>query len=239
MHKYDGINESKEDTTMTKNKATGVKKKVLITAGGLALATVFGLGIYQSDASQQDPKLSTEDVKQLVADQYPGVITELELEKDFNKVVYEVEVENDGMEYELKLDGNTGEVLKLKEKDLKITEKNTEDHLAGSRETDDDDDHQEQAKKTNDDVKKDTSTTNNKEEVKAPTTNEKKPSTVIDINEAVNIALNEFKGTVTDVELDEDDGRLIYEIEMKSGEEEAEIEIDAYTGAILVIEIDD
>ena len=88
-------------------------------------------------------------------------------------------------------------------------------------------------------MKKDTSTTNNKEEVKAPTTNEKKPSTVIDINEAVNIALNEFKGTVTDVELDEDDGRLIYEIEMESGEEEAEIEIDAYTGAILVIEIDD
>ena len=72
---------------MTKNKATGVKKKVLITAGGLALATVFGLGIYQSDASQQDPKLSIEDVKQLVADQYPGVITEMELEKDFNKVV--------------------------------------------------------------------------------------------------------------------------------------------------------
>ncbi len=41
------------------------------------------------------------------------------------------------------------------------------------------------------------------------------------------------------MELDEDDGQLRYEIEMKSKKQEATIEIDAYTGDIAVMEIDE
>ncbi|MEC5424680.1 PepSY domain-containing protein [Virgibacillus sp. C22-A2] len=58
------------------------------------------------------------------------------------------------------------------------------------------------------------------------------------MKEAEEIALNSFSGTITEVELDEDDGRLIYEIEIENGNEEAEIDIDAYTGEILVLSID-
>jgi uncharacterized membrane protein YkoI len=53
------------------------------------------------------------------------------------------------------------------------------------------------------------------------------------------IALNEFDGIVTELELDEDDGRMLYEIEIENGEAEAEMLIDAYTGQIVMIEIDD
>ncbi|MFD0951687.1 PepSY domain-containing protein [Virgibacillus natechei] len=60
----------------------------------------------------------------------------------------------------------------------------------------------------------------------------------MDLGKAEEIALNEFDGQITELELDEDDGRLMYEIEIEDGEDEAEIEIDAYTGEILVIEID-
>ena len=56
--------------------------------------------------------------------------------------------------------------------------------------------------------------------------------------EAVNIAQEEFAGKVTDVELDEEDGRRIYEIEIERGEDEATVEIDAYTGKVLKLEID-
>jgi len=67
----------------------------------------------------------------------------------------------------------------------------------------------------------------------------KKQNTVIDKDEALEIALAEFPGEVDSIELDEEDGRLIYEIEIESGDEEAEFEIDAMTGEIIVIEIDD
>ena len=69
---------------------------------------------------------------------------------------------------------------------------------------------------------------------KEPSTNE--PGQTEDA--AKEIALKEFAGTVVDLELDEDDGRKIYEIEIENGEDEATVEIDAYTGEILVLDID-
>ncbi|SET03022.1 Peptidase propeptide and YPEB domain-containing protein [Salinibacillus kushneri] len=55
-------------------------------------------------------------------------------------------------------------------------------------------------------------------------------------DQAIQIAQSEitFDGRVEEVELD-DDGRLYYDIKMVSATHEAEIEIDAYTGAILSI----
>jgi len=44
--------------------------------------------------------------------------------------------------------------------------------------------------------------------------------------------------TITELELDDDDGRLTYEVEADNGRTEYEFEIDAYTGAILEFETD-
>lgn len=55
---------------------------------------------------------------------------------------------------------------------------------------------------------------------------------------AKEIALNEFNGSVTDFELDEDDDRYVYEIEVRNNNKEAEFEIDAVSGEILEMEID-
>ena len=56
---------------------------------------------------------------------------------------------------------------------------------------------------------------------------------VITVEEAIAIAMKQAKGTVTDVELDDDDGRVHYEIEIEDGTYEYEFEIDAITGEIL------
>lgn len=208
-----------------------MKKKIVLSVGVLAIASVLGLGIYHSNASQAEPKLSSEEIDDIVTSQYPGTITEMELEKDFNQVIYEVEITEDGKEYELKLDGNTGEVLKIKEKEMV------------KKQTDDTDQHpkkkqaQQQANDQVDQKNQSQSETNENRPDQQDKRNQQK--TVIDADEAVQIALKEFSGTVESVELDEDDLRLIYEVEIEAGDEEAEVEIDAYTGEVLVIDIDD
>ena len=61
----------------------------------------------------------------------------------------------------------------------------------------------------------------------------------ISVEEAIEIALEEFSGKVEEAEFDEDDGRYLYEIEIENGDKEAEFEIDAVTGEIIDMEIDD
>ncbi|HLR81155.1 MAG TPA: PepSY domain-containing protein [Bacillota bacterium] len=208
-----------------------MKKKIALSVGVLAIASVLGLGIYHSNASQAEPKLSSEEIDDIVTSQYPGTITEMELEKDFNQVIYEVEITEDGNEYELKLDGNTGEVLKIKEKEMVKKQTDNIDQHPKKKQA------QQQANDQVDQKNQSQSETNENRPDQQDKRNQQK--TVIDADEAVQIALKEFSGTVESVELDEDDHRLIYEVEIEAGDEEAEVEIDAYTGEVLVIDIDD
>lgn len=251
-----------------------------MVAGVLAVVIALGIGMYQSDASQKGPRLSPEEVKSFVLSQYPGTITELELERDDNRAIYEIEIVKDNMEYELKVDGNSGEILKLKEKLIdskEVAKKETEKEKLKIKEDkeneskkDDDQKHPEtkveskEAKQEKQQVQqqkqpeqkqqkqqvKETKQTQPKQQVQQKQKSEpkkqqpskpkqEKKQTIISQARAIEIALAEFPGKVDDVELDDDDGRLIYEIEIENGDREAEFEIDAMTGKILVIEIDD
>lgn len=64
---------------------------------------------------------------------------------------------------------------------------------------------------------------------------------IISAEKAIAIGLKQANGKITkfELELDEDDGRLEYEIEIKLNGVEYEIEIDAYSGKVLNHEIDD
>ncbi|MFD1038346.1 PepSY domain-containing protein [Virgibacillus byunsanensis] len=212
-----------------------MKKKVGIAIATIAGAVVLGLGIYQSDAAKTDPNLSTDEIREMVKAQYPGTITELELEKRSNKAIYEVEVESNGKEYELKLDGNSGEILNLKETDTSKKASNTKEESSNVTMDDDnkDDDSSDTDDKTN---KQDDDNTSNENKENSQGVPSKK--VVIDVNKAKEIALAEFSGTVKEMDLDDDDGRLIYEIEIRKGNREAELDIDAYTGEVLVLEIE-
>ncbi|QKG83462.1 hypothetical protein GXN76_02555 [Kroppenstedtia pulmonis] len=46
------------------------------------------------------------------------------------------------------------------------------------------------------------------------------------------------KGKVTEVKLKNDDGKLIYEVEMESGNQETEVKLDAHSGKILEINME-
>lgn len=85
----------------------------------------------------------------------------------------------------------------------------------------------------------DESLMNNQQKNKQEEQNKETEVNNFDIHQAIDVALDNFTGTVTEIELDNDDGRYTYEIELESGNEEAEIEIDAHTNEVLGIEIDD
>lgn len=240
-------------------------KKLWMTLGVIGIAVVLGFGMYQSNASHAEPTLSAEDIKELVQSQYPGTLTELELTKGATGALYEVEVVNDGVEYEIMIDGNSGEILNLKEKLVAAKEQASKKETIDLKEQEEAQkaaEEKEQAEKAEAEAKKQkeqeevekkqaTNEPQQKTQVEKKATPEKQakqPSkekqaknkkTSIDVKQAIDIALEQYPGVVEDVELDEDNGRLIYEIEIRSGDEEAEFEIDAYTGEILVIEIDD
>ncbi|MFC2947962.1 PepSY domain-containing protein [Virgibacillus sediminis] len=65
------------------------------------------------------------------------------------------------------------------------------------------------------------------------------PSDILTTEQAVEIAQAEVDGTVTEMEVDEDDGRYVYEIELGTDNGETELTIDAVTGDVLEIEQDD
>lgn len=57
-------------------------------------------------------------------------------------------------------------------------------------------------------------------------------------DQAIAIALKKAKGTVTDIELDDDDRRKHYDIEIKDGNYEYDLKIDAVSGKVLKFEKD-
>ena len=198
-----------------------MRKKLIIAGVCLVGVLALGFGIYQSGASSSEPELSKEEVENLVQEQYPGTITTTDLEKNEDGAIYKVRIESKGNNYAVTLDGNTGEVTDLEILGEATTESSEQNDNNQAEEND-----------------------SNKE----PSTNEPGQTEEKKENDASNamlsqdaakeIALKEFAGTVVDLELDEDDGRKIYEIEIENGEDEATVEIDAYTGEILVLDID-
>lgn len=235
-------------------------KKIGFIIGIVAVVSILGLGIYHSSASKSAPTLTKDEIKELVEAQYPGTIVTIEVGKDVNKTNYMVEIDEGERKYTLQLDGNSGEILHLKEKkvtkqandDDKNKKKNaqakqTEDKRVAEEEKEKKEkpkDKQERERQPKDEEVKEKQEKTNSKEANQQTEQkqkEEKPKTeaLMNIEEVSQIALKEFSGTITEVELDEEDGRLIYEIEIEAGDQEAELEIDAHTGEVLIIEIDD
>ena len=207
-----------------------------MAVGTIAAAAILGVGIYHSNASQVDSGLSKEEIEEMVTGQYPGEIKNINLEKQANKSVYKVDIENDVRKYALTLESDTGEVIELKEtsdpEQVKMAEKKEKEKEQQANNEKQDNQKQSEPNKKKEKKQSEKQDGNGKSE------SAEKKNAVISVDKAVEIALEQFSGEVDDVELEEEDGRLIYEVEIEKGEDEAEVEIDAYTGEVLVVSIE-
>ncbi len=143
---------------------------------------------------------------------FDGKVTKVELEEDDGKYYYEIEMKDGKEEYEVDINA----------KDLKVLEEDfdSEDDL-----DEDSDDH----------FEFEDGDTKEQAEVDAENKGEKNLKSA---DAAVKAAQERFDGEVMDVELDEDDGVYYYEIEMKNGKEEYEVDINAKDLSILEEDFD-
>ncbi|WP_404447176.1 PepSY domain-containing protein [Sutcliffiella horikoshii] len=184
-------------------------KQVLMILSTGAFLVLSGAAIYYLFFHKTETLATETEVRELVESQYKGsIITSLEQKEES----YEVYMENDMGEYELTVDGRTNEITSLKLVNRKGETGNGEAPSSEEQEPAD-----EQAG----------------EQPEPPVTEDPAPS-MLTRDEAIEIALKEVPGKVEDVELDEENGIKVYEVEMEVDEEsEATIIINAYTGEIL------
>ncbi|MBB6454048.1 putative membrane protein YkoI [Salirhabdus euzebyi] len=212
----------------------------------MVLVLGIGFGIFLLNDAPNSAKLSAEEAENLVKNQFLGEVMKLELEKSNNGYVYEIEIDGDDGSYELLLDGDTGDILHLEEKESKNNEKTTTEITTDKPKNDDqnqikdDDNNNDDSKDDNNshDDSKDNNNNNSDDQDDNSQKEQVHTKTVISLEQAKAIALKEVNGAIEEIELDEDDGNLLYEVEMVNGQGEIELDIDAYTGEILVISFD-
>lgn len=93
---------------MNKKLIAGGALTGLVLAGGLA-------GMVSAQSAAQATGLTEQQVIEIALSEVPGQVTEVELERERGKQVYEVEIlTQDGTERELKIAADTGDILKVK-----------------------------------------------------------------------------------------------------------------------------
>ena len=184
-----------------------MKRKVLI--GTLGAALVFG-GTFAVSAAKNDDVnaadnttknekifLSTDEVEKIALQEVDGILESIELEKESDKVIYEVDIEKDNIDYDLDMDAYSGEIYSV------------------DRDDDNNDDDANLSK------------------------GDQNQNSIISQADATAIAEKAVNGRMVEIEKDEDDGLIKYELELKTDRGEAEVEIDASTGKVLEVEWDD
>ncbi|MEZ7172674.1 PepSY domain-containing protein [Sporosarcina sp. OR05] len=227
----------------------------VIAIGGVAMAS----DSVPASVASKDQLISLKEAKELAEKKVGGIVTEIELEQEGARYVYEVDAVAKGVEYELHVNALSREVVIVeKSTDTKWTDKMiTEEQavaiakgmvnaIVKDIELDKDDnlhyyDIELEDEKFEYEVKVDAITSEVIKFDKEALDNDDEhaqPEKLLTKEEALTIAKKKANGTVEKIELDSDDNRKVYEIEIKDDEFEYEIDLDAATGEVLNFEKD-
>ena len=161
-------------------------------------------------------------------------MTEIDMDYDDGLMVYEVDFVNNNVQYEYKVNAKTGVII---DKDVENKSAINDDLDDQDSELDYDDDDVNDRQRVI--IKKDSSKQNSQSSSEKLNTNN-----YISKSKAKNIAFSNAGVQLSSahdvsVELDEDDGKMVYEIDFESGRKEYEYTIDAVTGTVLESSIED
>jgi uncharacterized membrane protein YkoI len=207
--------------------AIRVKKRWIIPVT-IAVLVVAVFGLYRMQASAGEPEMTIEQARQQAEKQYSATVTEIELDRSGSEPRYEIDLENGETRYDLTLNGNTGEVINLKESNIQST---LMPEVTEKGEDSADDKQQEDSSETDTKQPADKNTT-------PPQKQASQAEVKITMDEAIKIATDEVGGSVTESEFDEEDGLPVYELELQTADDEADVVINAQSGEIVTITYD-
>ena len=190
-----------------------MKKGIIV---GTALVGIAGGFIIAQDTlfGSAEQQISADEAKGAALKAFDGTIVEFEFDQDDRTPHYEFDIKNAMEKAEVKVDATTGKVTITEREALKQTTGEKVNTQAATI-LEDDDDVVASKQQSNPDAQQ-----------------------PISKSQAINIAHTVAKGTVVKTELDEDDGRLVYEIELRDGNTGYELDINAYTGKVVDFEKD-
>ena len=100
-----------------------MKKKMIIgtLSAVFVLGGAFAVGASNNDdgtkvegkANNTKTILGYDEVKKIALQEVDGVVEEIELEREANTAVYEVDIEKDDIDYDLHIDAYSGEVYSV------------------------------------------------------------------------------------------------------------------------------
>lgn len=221
-----------------------MKRKVLIgtVVSALVLGGAFVVGASNNDDSNssksttsnslnsisksENEKISIEEAETIALKEVKGIVDSVELKQKSDKVFYKVEVENDDLEYDVYIDAITG----------KVTSVNQDDQY-----DDDFDDDQYDDDKNDDkyDDNSDDDLVGDDDDSSSVNANNTQINNTISQAQAIKIAEEAVNGKMTEIDKDQDDGLLQYEVELRTDRGKAEVDVDASTGKVLKVEFDD
>lgn len=245
-----------------------MKFKATVLAGAIAFGSAaygvhaMGTNSEETNKSTQSAKISIDEAKSIALKEVDGKVIDVDQDREGPYVVYEVEVQNQNGEKDIEINGQTGKVLKddddLLKEQAKITAQEAETIALGKvsgEMTDLDLDYDDRTAKVvyevevthnglEQDVKIDAVTgdvlhVQKDDDDDRDDDNINSSQVKVTEQKAEGIALKEVDGEVVSIELDEDDGIALYEIEVQSNKGEVEVTVSATNGDVLEVEWDD
>src|SRR5699024_2487312 len=99
---------------------------------------ILGIGIYYSAGSEATQPLPEEEIVDTIQTQYPGKVTNVNLEQDEGAPTYEAELTGENKKFALQLDASSGKVLDLKETEKHSDDTKTDDTIQAANSNDKD-----------------------------------------------------------------------------------------------------
>lgn len=244
-----------------------MKNKWIIGVGALVLLFAFVVGVLQSNPANSAPRLNAGEVESIVLEQYPGEVKDIVQTKSKKDAIYTVDLTYNGKEYAIQVDGNAGKIVHVKEVGSLVAADNEQHlSMLENSDGQQAEEKPGEVEEKPDEVEEKPEVTEPKDdEPKEPVKDEKpkqqdkpeekpkdkpkqeskpkqekdasKSSTILSAIEAIEIAQKEFPGVVLELERDKNNGRTIYEVELASSSEKAELEVDAMNGEIISIQV--